>query len=160
MKRYKVRLRREFILCLLKVELNGNEKTKNMILKSITSKNNVTIGGNGKNAVGGPSNLKNAVTAAAAILLLSLIAFKKAPDTNRAEVNSIQGILIFTDSRPVATYTTLGTISGAGFFNDQYTDVRDNLVKKARKRFPEANGIILSLTSGGTDKADVIKIVQ
>jgi hypothetical protein len=101
----------------------------------------------------------NAATAVAALLILTIIGFKKAPDTNKAEVNIIQGMMIFTDSRPVSTYTYIGTISGTfAAMNPQYTNVRDKIISKVKIKFPEANAIIFNLNSGGADKADAVKI--
>lgn len=118
------------------------------------------IGRNGKKAATAGS-IRNIAATAGAILLFTMIGFKAAPDTNRAEVNSVQGLLIFTDSRPVAEYSYLGTVKGPGPYgldDPQYTNVRDVLIKRAKKQFPEANGIILQLNSGGEDKADAIKM--
>ncbi len=81
------------------------------------------------------------------------------PDTNKAEVNSIQGMFIFTDSKPVADYQYLGTIkTNNQLIEPQYLNVRDELIKKLKKKFPDANGIIFSFNSGGADQADAIKI--
>ena len=39
----------------------------------------------------------------------------------------------------------------------QYTNLRDNLLKKCTKKHKEANGIILHLVTGGKDTAEAIK---
>ena len=95
----------------------------------------------------------------AAAVLFRCIAFKKSASTNKAEVNSIQGMMIFTDSKPVADYKYIGTVSlSAISFNEQYQEVRDKLIKKAKKQYPDANAIILQLSNDGNNKADVIKV--
>lgn len=76
-----------------------------------------------------------------------------------ARVEQLQGIYIFSDCKPVAKYKYLGTIkrNTGGFGGSQYADVRDGLIKQIKKEYPEADGIILILKSGGTDRADAIK---
>lgn len=97
----------------------------------------------------------------AAALTLALIATKPAPETNRAEVNQVQGFFIFTDSKPVSSYKYLGTTQSTGHFigrsGAQYENTRDRLLNKLRKDFPNADGAILHLTNGTADKADAIK---
>jgi len=75
-----------------------------------------------------------------------------------AEVTTIQNLKVFTDSQPVMEYEYLGTISGSNIaLSGQYEPIRNALIKKAKKEYPQAEGIILHLVNGGTDKADVIK---
>ena len=74
-----------------------------------------------------------------------------------AEVTTIQNLKIFTDCQPVMEYDYLGTIKSSGTMTGQYEPVRNALIKKAKKEYPQAEGIILHLVNGGTDKADVIK---
>lgn len=80
---------------------------------------------------------------------------------SQAEVNQVQGILIFTDSKPLQEYTYLGTVKAYRIVgSSQYQPVRDYLIKKIRKDYPAANGAIFHLTSGGTDHADAIKLQE
>lgn len=74
-----------------------------------------------------------------------------------AEVTSIQNLKIFTDCEPVMEYEYLGTVKGSMTVTGQYEPVRNVLIKKAKKEYPQAEGIILHLVNGGIDKADVIK---
>lgn len=77
---------------------------------------------------------------------------------NTAEVNSLQGLYIFTDCKPVNEYEYLGTVKSAiSLGDDQYSGVRDRLIKKSKKEYPSADGLILSLKTGGADMADAIK---
>ena len=97
----------------------------------------------------------------ATLLFTLLIAAKARQDINRAEVNQVQGIMIFTDSKPLQQYKYLGTVKAfrmAG--SSQYQPLRDHLVKKLKKDYPAANGAIFHLTSGGTDYADAIKLQE
>jgi len=81
-------------------------------------------------------------------------------NSSTAEVNQIQGLYIFVDSKPVKEFEYLGTVknsmslSGSG----QYQSVRDKLIKKLRKEYPEANGAIFNFHDGGTDMCDAIRI--
>jgi len=74
-----------------------------------------------------------------------------------AEVTSIQNLKIFTDCEPVMEYEYLGTVKVRLAVTGQYSELREILIKNAKKEYPQAEGIILHLVNGGTDKADVIK---
>lgn len=81
-----------------------------------------------------------------------------------AIVNQYEGLYVFTDSKPNNDYQYLGTVKPTGRLvaamggtSNQYTDVRGRLVAAAKKRYPGAEAIILTLIDGEVDKADVIK---
>src|SRR5262245_29918473 len=77
-----------------------------------------------------------------------------------AEVNQIEGLLIFTDSKPVKEYEYLGTVKSNGTMglgNPQYEGVRGRLIKKVKSEYPKADGVIMYLNYGQADKADAIK---
>jgi hypothetical protein len=91
---------------------------------------------------------------------LSFTIINYEPKKSTAEVEQQEGIYIFTDSKPVKDYDYLGTIKTSGvisFGDAQYSGVRDKLIKKCKKDFPNAEGIIFTFKSGGADKADAIK---
>lgn len=87
--------------------------------------------------------------------------------SNIGIVKKIQGLYIFTDNEPMADYSVFGeiSISQAEAQADvdikssmaHYQAVRDFLIKKTRMSNSFADGIILSLVDGGTDKAIIIK---
>lgn len=80
------------------------------------------------------------------------------PEKSTAQVNQVQGLYIFTDSKPVLEYEYLGTVKAAlTLRSPQYTDVRDKLIRKAKEEFPGAEGVILNFKTGASDQADVIK---
>lgn len=86
---------------------------------------------------------------------------------NIAQVNKIQGFYIFTDSQPLAEYDVIGEVTSKGHNDDdinnsgaQYQPVRDYLIKTARQVNYTADGLILSLVTGGTDKAAIIKFKE
>jgi hypothetical protein len=78
------------------------------------------------------------------------------PRRSTAEVEQMQGLYIFTDSRPVMEYEYLGTVKTVLTWDPQYQGVRNKFIKKARKKFPKADGLILHFKSGGFDRCDVI----
>jgi hypothetical protein len=90
-----------------------------------------------------------------------LAAFKAAnfePKASTAEVNKIEGFYIFTDSKPIMAYDSLATVE-IGFVTDtQYESIRRSLIKKARNKFPDSNGLIMKFDKKGVDKCTVIRI--
>lgn len=78
-------------------------------------------------------------------------------DKTLAKVNSHIGVLVFTDCSPLANYYHLGKINGAGGLNSDYNILRDKLIKKSVKKYPNVQGIIPRFVSGGKDSAEAIK---
>lgn len=93
--------------------------------------------------------------------VLSIFAFTVVsyePKHATAEVEQLQGLYIFVDSKPVLEYEYIGTVKSTfSLGGSQYTDVRDRIIKKAKKDYPQADAIIISFKAGGTDRADAIK---
>lgn len=81
-----------------------------------------------------------------------------------ARVEKVNGILVFTDCTPLAQYDVIGEVSVIGSGSQeiqrsgaQYQSVRDELIKTAKSANGMAEGVILTLVTGGTDKAHIIK---
>ncbi|MEO1260555.1 MAG: hypothetical protein AAFZ15_17290 [Bacteroidota bacterium] len=74
-----------------------------------------------------------------------------------AQPDKIQGIYIFTDSTPVDDYELLGVVKTTVGLSAQYEPIRDKMIKRARKNYPEAEAIIIRMNRGGTDRGEVIK---
>ena len=95
------------------------------------------------------------------ISITILVSFKASnfiPNASTAEVNKIEGFYIFTDSKPVMPYDSIGTIE-IGFITDtQYESIRRALIKKARNKFPDADGLIMKFNKKGVDNCIVINI--
>ncbi len=99
------------------------------------------------------------------LFLITLLVSKSFSQKNLAEVNKIQGFYVFVDNTPIAEYDVVGEVSRDGASNDpdikhsgaQYQAVRDHLLKKARLANYQADGIIIHLVTGGTDKAEILK---
>lgn len=97
------------------------------------------------------------ITATVAVAIVGLFAFKQTVKKNLAEVEQIEGYYIFVNSNPVNEFTYLGTVqAGGGFGSSQFTDVRDKLIKKTKKEYPKADGIIFHFVTGKADKAEAI----
>lgn len=79
-----------------------------------------------------------------------------ADSSNTAIVNRVNGLHVFTDSYPVSQYEVLGAVK-TNAFDGQYSNVRDALIKKAKKEFPGADGIIVFPNQNGSDRAEVVK---
>jgi hypothetical protein len=76
-----------------------------------------------------------------------------------AEVEQVSGIYIFVDSKPVKEYEVLGTVKIAVMRSGpEYIWVRDHLIKKIKKNFPEANGAIFDFNVPGSNNCDAIRI--
>jgi hypothetical protein len=78
-----------------------------------------------------------------------------------AEVNRVMGLYVFTDSNPVMDYEKLGSVKvgTALALSDEYGAMRDALIKKAKKEYPNADAILCYPEVKGLDAvtADVIK---
>lgn len=78
-------------------------------------------------------------------------------NTNHARVNKYQGIATFIDCEPLNKYEYLGSVKSLiNFTSGQYQPVRDNLIRKTKKDFKYADGLILKLVAGGADNGDAI----
>jgi hypothetical protein len=84
---------------------------------------------------------------------------KSDDNKSAAIVDQVNGLYVFIDSKPSAEYDYLGTVDTrkVSFPNPQYQYVRDYLLKKAKKEFPSGDAVLLHLSAGDHDKADVIK---
>lgn len=90
-------------------------------------------------------------------MMFGFVAIKHEPDNATAKVSQIEGFYIFTDSKPIMHYDSLGTV-GLGFITGtQYETIKSNLIKRARVKYPDADGLILELRKKGLDRAFVIK---
>lgn len=78
-------------------------------------------------------------------------------DKTLARVSSHLGLWVFTDCTPVTPYSFVGKIKNAGGLNSAYFNLRDRLINKVLKKYPEAKGVITHLVSGGKDSAEAIK---
>jgi hypothetical protein len=98
--------------------------------------------------------------------ILSFACFSQNCKPKKGEAKVLQadnGLYVFVDSTPTVEYKVLGTVkagSTAGkLFVDaaEYPEKRDRLIKKAKKEFPEAEGVIIYFKELGSDTAEAIK---
>ncbi len=79
------------------------------------------------------------------------------PNHSTAETLKIDGYYIFTDSKPVMAYDSLGVVDLGFVSGTHYESIRTNLINRAKKKYPTADGLILYLNKKGLDKCSVIK---
>lgn len=92
--------------------------------------------------------------------ILGISNIRYEPNYSTSEVLKIDGFFIFTDSKPVMPHDSLGIVELGFVSGTQYENVRNNLIKRARKAYPNADGIILNLNKKGLDNCHVIKFKQ
>lgn len=105
------------------------------------------------------------ITLFAAVLLL--FAFTSVMSKTSAEVNQDQGYYIFTDSKPDAEYTYLGTIqckvtqaiihpnyNGLCSANPTYDQMKADFIKQAKKKYKDGEALIINASNF---TADVVK---
>lgn len=93
---------------------------------------------------------KNKILIAAVLVLFTAFAFKPLYElkNNTAEVNRLEGVYIFVDSKPVKDYIFLGTIKAPGMVGSKdYEDLSPKMVKLALKKYPEAEAVIFKAGS-------------
>jgi hypothetical protein len=90
-------------------------------------------------------------------IILAFSISKYEPSHSTAEVSKIDGFYIFMDSKPIMPYDSLGDADLGFVSGTQYETIRTNLINRARKKYPTADGIILNLNKKGLDKCNVIK---
>ena len=92
-----------------------------------------------------------------------LLSFRSAvftPNASTAEVNNVEGLYVFTDSKPLMPYDSIGVIE-IGFITDtQYESIRNNLIKRTKIKFPYADGVILNFNKKGVDNCVVIDLEE
>jgi|GEM_PF-1576857 len=73
------------------------------------------------------------------------------PSQTTAEVNRVRGIAIFTDSKPLQPFEVIGTVKipNMTMKDHVYYVCRDEMVMKAKEKYPEAAGLIIYSDEGG-----------
>lgn len=74
-------------------------------------------------------------------------------ERSHAEVNAREGMLIFTDCKPLKSYDVVGNVKIGFAVAGEYSEIIDKLAKKAHKDYPTAHGIIFD----GNNKAQVVQ---
>lgn len=84
--------------------------------------------------------------------LTTLLAFTPSvlePRTSMAHVEEVNGVLIFTDSKPMLPYDSIGTVELSFVMDTQYQSIRNHLLKKAKKKYPNVQGLIMKMDKKG-----------
>ena len=112
--------------------------------------------------------MKNVFLFSAIVALFAFNAVSRPENLSAANVEQVQGIYIFTDSKPVASYKYIETIKsksvqpgtdplgkpiGNCFCDLSYTGLRDDFIRQAKKKYKTANAMIINAAEG---KADLI----
>lgn len=84
-----------------------------------------------------------------------LTAFKMLSDKGSATVDQKEEIYIFICSKPTAEYEYLGSVKKTLAWSGQPDEMLNSMIKKVKKEYPKAEGIIF--TSIAMDKADAIQ---
>ena len=96
----------------------------------------------------------------AGLMAFAVFAFTSLPyhaEKNSATVNKVDDMFVFTDSKPVLEYSTLGSVHLKFVMDVQYETIRNNLVKQAKRQYPMGDGVILYLSKKGIDSCEVIR---
>ena len=96
-----------------------------------------------------------------ALIIIMSAAFYPAAtnqDISLARVDKKQNMYIFIMSEPVAEYEYLGSEKKTVTWTGQPDELFNSVMKKVKKRYPEANGIIF--TTMDMDKVDVIRLKE
>lgn len=96
---------------------------------------------------------------AALTLLMSfcLTSFAQQYDKGIVRVQKNNGIYAFCDNEPISDYEILDRVKSNISWSGQFNEIRNKLIKKAVKDYPNADGVVISMAKGSTDKAIVIK---
>lgn len=87
-------------------------------------------------------------------LIFALISFNKKDKglpLASARVTQVDGLYIFTDCLPINQFDSIGTVDLGFISGTQYDNIKTNLIKRTKKQFPEAEGLILKLKKNGLD---------
>jgi hypothetical protein len=82
---------------------------------------------------------------------------KQQTNHSNADAALVDGLYIFCDSKPIMPYDSIGTIELGFVSGTQYQTIRDNLIKRSKKQYQKADGLILHLNKKGVDHCTVIK---
>ena len=93
----------------------------------------------------------------AILLLLSVGSYAQQYEKSVARVQKNNGIYVFCDNEPISDYEILDRVKSNTSWSGQYNEIRNKLIKKAVKSFPNNDGVVISMAKGSTDKAIVIK---
>lgn len=83
------------------------------------------------------------------LFLFTISFFTSVAQTNQQSViiNKIDGVFVFSECKPIAPHDTIGEVSAEVSITGEYPELRDKLVRRAKKKFPTLDGIILNINA-------------
>jgi len=102
--------------------------------------------------------VKKIVILSFVIIITTAFVVQTTTDRSIAQAEQQQGIYIFMLSKPAAAYDYQGSIKKTLAWTGQPAEMLNSMIKKCKKDFPTANGIIF--TSIDMGKADCIKFKE
>ena len=97
------------------------------------------------------------IAALTLLMSFSLTSFAQQYDKGIVRVQKNNGIYAFCDNEPISDYEILDRVKSNISWSGQFNEIRNKLIKKAVKDYPNADGVVISMAKGSTDKAIVIK---
>jgi hypothetical protein len=96
------------------------------------------------------------------ITLLTLVSFTVATYEVKkatAEVEQIDGYYIFINSKPVMDFDYMGTVKEhtVSIAYSDVTEIRDKLLRRVKKLYPNADALIFTFKDGQKEKVDAVK---
>lgn len=80
------------------------------------------------------------------LIVLSFLSFISYSNKAASEASAINGIYIFTDSKPLAEYEVIGEVKiGFGSFNNStYAEARNRLIELCKRDYPTGEGLLIN----------------
>lgn len=92
-------------------------------------------------------------------MIFALVSFSVvSSEKGTAEANKVEGLYVFTDCEPTNEYEVLGEVAPTWALDSKYVTVRDEIVRRTKKKHKDAEGVILYITGAELSyKAAAIK---
>lgn len=87
--------------------------------------------------------MKKVILLAAVALCTVAFSFHADETKTQATVNSVDGYLIFIQSKPVAPFETLGDVRARDQWSGSPKELFNNMLKNLKKDFPKADAVII-----------------
>lgn len=105
-------------------------------------------------------NLFGKLLISAVLLSLSVSTFAQQNDKGIARVQKNNGIYAFCDNEPISDYEIIDRTKAGLTWSGQFSEVRNKLIKKAVKDYPNADGVVISMSNSSSDKAIILKFKE
>lgn len=76
--------------------------------------------------------------------------------------NKVNGVFVFAESEPIGKYYSLGWLTKIGNWTGTYTEFRNGITKRAKKKYPNCDAIIFQWGKDFTleNTVEVIKLMD